>query len=72
MSCSLFFFFFFDMSTQRGRGRNRTSDLHFMRRDLQQIELSLEDVMQPFSIEIRTHPTLYLSDQTLTSNYIYS
>jgi hypothetical protein len=33
------FFFFFDMSTQEGGGEIRTSDLCFMRRDHQQIEL---------------------------------
>jgi len=36
--------FFFDMSIQEGGVRIQTSDLRFMRRDLQLIELLLENM----------------------------
>jgi hypothetical protein len=40
----MIFFFFFDMSISReGGGRIRTSDLRFMRRGLQPIELLIGD-----------------------------
>jgi hypothetical protein len=40
--------FFFDMSTQEGGGGIRTSDLRFMRRGPQPIELPLRDKIQAF------------------------
>jgi len=40
--------FFFDMSTQEGGGGIRTSDLRFMRRGAQALDLPLWDKMQAF------------------------
>jgi hypothetical protein len=39
---TFFYFLFFDMSTQEGGVGIRTSDIRFMRRDSQPIELPLE------------------------------
>jgi len=40
---SFFFFFFLDMSTQEGGRRIQTSDLRFIRRGPQLIELLIEE-----------------------------